>query len=417
MFFLDTETSGRKGLALWHPKNRLLQVAIIWVGENVETFNRYIKYDDGFFIPEESTDIHNITNLTINSQGVPVKIALQDMLTWVGERSQSPQIYAHNAEFDRNVLRIALFRELGLDYGREGKEWSWKWYCTLEASRDLLPEVGKEFWPEEKPYSLKQLCTYNKTTPPDDLHNAIRDTQVLKEFYLSVLQPKIKDLSKYLIPKQFSTLDPVTKIPGVAIKRAIQLQRVIQQEFTNEGSFGEIFDYSQHITPPTMLTVGHLLLYGKMRYDQMVRRKNTLGEKITLQDQCVWYEIAKNLEILLRVELKITNDSLIANIVGRVCNRDVVDLIFHTAKETGETQFFPTMRGRAVSFLPLKITEKDAKELCDCQGWGTIGELANEWQTREPHRRSHFYREVTSCIENSGTINLEKILSDVIQYS
>jgi DNA polymerase III epsilon subunit-like protein len=423
-FFLDTETTGQQGLPLWHPKNRLLQVAIVYVnGEKKEFFNRYVKYEDDFFIPEESTKIHKITNLTIQEHGLNPKQVLQEMLEWVQKRSSKPEIYAHNAQFDRNVLRIAIFRELGESYGEGGKEWSWKWYCTMKAARDLFPEIGKEYWPEDKPYSLGKLQSYfnEKGTLLKNLHNAMIDVQVLCELYLNAILPKVKDISLYSIPAQISRLTPITKIPGYALKRAMKLQRALQTEFFNEGISGDEFDYSEFACSPTMLTVGHLLVYGKMRYEQKIRRKTIMQEPITLQDQCTWYEIASSIEVLLRVGLNMTSESTMAELIAHVCDRDIVDLCFHTAREDGTLHFFPTMRGQPVSFLPLKISAKEAKSLRDLKGWGTIGELANEMQTRSPYQRREFFREVYSCIEGDANritgLKLEETLQDVIKYS
>lgn len=423
VFILDTETSGRAGIPVWHPNNRLLQVCILHE-ESGDIFKHYVKYDDSFVVTPESTEIHGISNLTLNSEGVSPKVVLEKMLAWVAERctgDESPKVIAHNAPFDRDVLRIALFRELGMDFGRGGRDWNWKWYCTVLAARELLPEPGLELFPNEQPYSLGVLYHFYFNEKPDGLHNAIRDVQALRRVYNEIVLPKLTTPElheKFRIggpDNKQGRLALVKSISGYAEARTSAISAALCRDFTQEGNASGVFDFAKFAHPPSLLTVGHLLLYGQMRYMQKLRSKEAEGEKLTVKDQCVWYEIARSVECLLREELDMVSDRVIGELVGRVCNRDIVDLVLHTAREDGTLQFFPTMRGEPVSYLPLKISSREAAMLLEGRGWGTINEIIAAWQTVDQSHKARFYQEVNSCLYKSIP-DLESRLSAALKY-
>ena len=420
VFILDTETSGRHGIPLWHPLNRLLQICILDQGTG-DIFKYYIKYSDGFFITPESTEIHGISNFTIESEGVAPGVVLTEMLEWVKKRSPNgpPKVVAHNAQFDRNVLRVALFRELGLDFGKWGREWDWEWECSMQAARELLPDPGLELFPEEKPYSLGVLYNFYFHEKPQGLHNAVRDVQALSRLYSEIIALRLSPQEgRFRVggPDKHFRCALVTSVPGFAAARAHALAKHLAREFSLEGNSSGLFDFSKFVHPLGLLTVGHLVLYGKMRYMQKIRRKERAGEKLTTADQCVWFEIARSVEILLREGLGISSDSIIVELVARVCNRDIVDLVFHTAREDGTLQFFPTMRGQPVSYLPIKVTETEAKSLCDERGWGTISEIIAAWQTTEETQKARFYQSVNECLYEPIR-DLEKRLIQILKYS
>lgn len=423
VFILDTETSGRVGIPLWHANNRLLQVCILHE-ESGDIFKHYIKYDDSFFVTPESTKIHGISNLTLASEGISPKVVLEKMLQWVTERcppDDSPQVIAHNAHFDRDVLRIAIFRELGLDFGRGGREWNWRWYCTILAARELLPDPGLELFPEEQPYSLGVLYNFYFNEKPDGLHNAVRDVQALRRLYNEIILPKLttdelKEKFRVGGAEKKGRLALLRSVPGYADARTSAISTQLCREFAQEGTASGLFDFSKFAHPPGLLTVGHLLLYGQMRYMQKIRRKEAQGEKLTVKDQCVWFEIAKSVECLLREGLGLSSDRVIGELVAKVCNRDIVDLVLHTAREDGTLQFFPTMRGEPISYLPLKVSVTEANSLLEGRGWGTISEIVAAWQTVEHTHKARFYQEVNSCLYKSIP-DLEYELVKVLNYS
>lgn len=420
MFALDTETSGRPGIPLWHSQNRLLQVCIFHI-ESGDVFKHYVKYKDAFIIPPESTKIHGISNLTIESHGLDPERVLNDMLEWVKQRTkvgERPFIFAHNAEFDRNVLRVAILKYLGKEFGKGDREWNWDWFCTCLAARELLPEIDMEYEPKQKPFSLPNLCEHFFKERPSDLHNAVRDVQILTRLFKEVLLPRLpEDKSRFMIhdiKRPRTTL--LMNLPGIGIKRAKILADVLASEFLHEGDVSGLIDFSKFIHPPNLLMVGHLMMYGQMRYLQKIRQKEAIKEPLTMDDECTWFEIARHIEILLRTTLWGISDRYVCEILAWVCNRDVVDLVFHTAKEDGTLSFFPTMPGRPVSFLPLEISEREAAKLYEDNRWATLGDILAEFQTVTQSQKNKFFLKFNMCL-NKPIDGLEERLKKALEFS
>jgi DNA polymerase III epsilon subunit-like protein len=425
VFILDTETSGRKGIPLWHPLNRLLQICILHEGSG-DVFKHYIKYDDGFFITPESTKIHGISNATIEAEGIPPKVALTNMLEWVKERqppTPPPEVIAHNASFDRNVLRVAMHRYMGVDFGKWAKEWDWRWYCTVTAARELLPEPGLELFPNEQPYSLGVLYHFYFKETPAGLHNAIEDVKALSRVYNELILPKlttpeIKEKYRIGVPDKHFRCALVKSVPGYKDDRTGKIAEYLCREFSQEGDRSGVVDFSKFIHPLGLLMLGHLVLYGKMRHMQKIRRKEAQGGEVKEQ-QCSWFDIARSVERVLREEIRIRSDSVIAELVARVCNCDVVDLLFHTAREDKTLQFFPTMRGEPISYLPLKVNEKEAQSLLNEHGWGTINEIIVAWLTTSQENEAWLYRSVNGCLYKDHEVQpqeMKKMFTELLDY-
>ena len=419
-FILDTETSGRTGIPLWDPANRILQICILHT-ESDDVFKHYFKYDDGFVVTPESTNIHGISNLTLESEGVSPKIVLRRMLEWVAERSPDPEVIAHNASFDRDVIRIALLRELDETFGIGGRELNWRWYCSVLAAREVLPEPGLEFFPAEKPYSLGVLYEFYFKEKLSGAHNAVVDVKGLWRLYRETILPKItteeiKEKYRIGVPDKHLRCALVKSVPGYAEKRTGDLAKHLCREFAQEGAISGTFDFSKFIHPLGLLTIGHLVLYGQMRYLQKIRSKEAAGVILTVKDQCVWFEIAKSVETLLRESLKICSDRVLGELIAKVCNRDIVDLMFHTASEDGTLQFFPTMRGEPISYLPLKISAREGKSLLEERGWGTISEIVAAWQSGDASGKARFYMLVNGCLY-TPIMDLEQQLTKILEYS
>jgi DNA polymerase III epsilon subunit-like protein len=429
VFILDTETSGRKGIPLWHPLNRLLQICILHEGSS-DVFKHYIKYDDGFFITPESTKIHGISNSTIEAEGVSPKVALSNMLVWVKQRqscSLPPEVIAHNASFDRNVLRVAMHRFMGLDFGKWAEEWDWIWYCTVTAARELLPEPGLELFPNEQPYSLGVLYNFYFKETPAGLHNAVEDVKALSRVYNELILPKLTTpeiKEKYRIgtpPDKHFRCALVKSVPGYKDDRTGKIAEYLCREFSQEGDRSGIVDFSNFIHPLGLLMLGHLVLYGKMRHMQKIRRKEAQGGGVGGKEECTWFDIARSVERVLREEIRIRSDSVIAELVARVCNCDVVDLLFHTAREDKTLQFFPTMRGEPISYLPLKVSDNEAQLLLSEHGWGTINEIIVAWLTTAAGEENEalFFQRVNGCLYKDHAIApavMKKTFTELVAY-
>jgi DNA polymerase III epsilon subunit-like protein len=130
---LDFETTGLipKGVTLsrytckFFP--RIVQAA--WHFEN-EIKNYYVK-PDGFIIPQESINIHGVTNEIAKEKGIGIKQLLKFITDDIFNCSSA---VAHNADFDINVLKSELMRSGMFD--ELEKLNSVNVFCTMKGSID-----------------------------------------------------------------------------------------------------------------------------------------------------------------------------------------------------------------------------------------------------------------------------------------
>jgi DNA polymerase III epsilon subunit-like protein len=201
VFILDTETTGHKGVPIWHSSNRLIQLVTYHPKSN-EWFNRYIYHGDDFYIPPNSGKIHNITMTDLKNNGLPLKTVLEEWITWMNSHlnDKVPVIVAHNATFDRNVLRKAFrHSEFGESLGKGGSRWSWKWFDSLLAFRVLYPELSERYEPKDKPYSLVTLCQHFFGITSAKFHNAEVDVKMLYKLFNEMILPKIRSMDDFIL--------------------------------------------------------------------------------------------------------------------------------------------------------------------------------------------------------------------------
>lgn len=110
----DTETTGRpkRFNAPWSDTDnwpRLVQLA--WIlydqqGKEINRCERIIK-PDGFVIPQESINVHRISNERANEEGVPLLEVLQ---LFNEELKRSKCLVGHNVSFDINIMGSEFYR-------------------------------------------------------------------------------------------------------------------------------------------------------------------------------------------------------------------------------------------------------------------------------------------------------------------
>jgi DNA polymerase III epsilon subunit-like protein len=204
VFILDTETTGHKGVPIWNESNRLIQL-VAYHPKSDEWFNRYINHGDDFYIPPNSGKIHNITMTDLKNNGLPLEDVLKDWVDWMKKHTldKVPLIVAHNAAFDRNVLRKAFrHSKFNASLGKGGSRWSWKWFDSLLAFRVLYPELSDLYEPKDKPYSLVTLCNHFLNITSSKFHNAEVDVKMLYKLYIEFLLPKLGNIdeSEFILP-------------------------------------------------------------------------------------------------------------------------------------------------------------------------------------------------------------------------
>lgn len=108
----DTETCG---IPVWDAPSaderqpHIVQLAMIQYGDDgVELSARsVIVKPDGWVIPAETTAIHGISQERALAEGIPEH---QAVALWLVAAARATITGAHNAPFDRRILRIAMFR-------------------------------------------------------------------------------------------------------------------------------------------------------------------------------------------------------------------------------------------------------------------------------------------------------------------
>lgn len=135
--FFDTETTGFPSgkIPLAHKAQpHLVQIGAVLVGRDsrviLDKLNVTIK-PDGWEIPEYATAVHGITTEHALEVGIPEEEALEQLLSL----QQNTRRIAHNYQFDRKIVSIAIARfniTARANWERTGEN-----FCTLSAVRGL----------------------------------------------------------------------------------------------------------------------------------------------------------------------------------------------------------------------------------------------------------------------------------------
>lgn len=177
LLIFDTETTGlplSRKPANEGPNNwpHLVSIAWVIVDNNVITSqHNYIIKPNDWVIPDDSIQIHGITNYLANTQGSPLDAVMTLFL-----QQDYDVLVAHNAEFDKNVVINAVVWDLNMKFpGFKGHT-----KCTMELSKPVCRMPGRFGFKAPK---LAELYHYifkrhpNKTS----LHSALYDVTILAE--------------------------------------------------------------------------------------------------------------------------------------------------------------------------------------------------------------------------------------------
>ncbi len=182
-----------------------------------------------------------VVNLTgINSKMLRNAPKFYEVAKRIVEITEDCIIVAHNALFDYRILSTE-FRRLGFDFSR-------KTLCTVELSKDLIPD--------QKSYSLGKL-TRILGIPVSDRHRAAGDAQATVKLFKLLLD---KDLDKTIIkesikqdsrdkmtPKLLNIIEVLPSITGVYymhnsegniiyIGKSKNIKQRVNQHFTNTSA-------------------------------------------------------------------------------------------------------------------------------------------------------------------------------------
>jgi DNA polymerase-3 subunit epsilon len=177
LIFLDTETTG---LPNWKTPSggddqpHIVQLAALHVDSEsrqiIQSIDLIVK-PDGWEIPQETIEIHGITNEHALEVGLPEKDVLEIFLSlWHGNKR-----VAYNTTFDNRIIRIATKRysdEQMIEYWKEGD-----YECAMIMSKKAMSVK-----------SVKLIEAYKHFTGSElqDAHSAMADTKACMEVYFAI---------------------------------------------------------------------------------------------------------------------------------------------------------------------------------------------------------------------------------------
>ena len=175
----DVETTGlpkRRKADVTELDNWPYIVQMSWVtydalDMNITEIHDYIvKLPDDMSIPQESTNVHGITNEIMREKGEDIHIVLKKFERCMRE---SDLIVAHNISFDKTVIGAESIRnfEYNIFDTYRGDE-----YCTMKKSRMICNGWGKLVVLHKKLFG----------TEPGNLHNSLNDVYVCFRCFLKL---------------------------------------------------------------------------------------------------------------------------------------------------------------------------------------------------------------------------------------
>lgn len=206
LLVLDTETTGLPKskfispytLHLWP---NIVQFSFIIydtdLNKNVEMYDYIIKMKHGVIIPEESINIHGITNEDSALRGVELEGVFDEFFYYL---QTVDKLIGHNISFDINMIRIELLRIIDSNKNLSSEELKLykqklhyitsfdKISCTLQDSITLcnitaVNKFGKTYL---KYPQLSELHKKLFDTEPNHLHNSLYDIIVTLRCFLKM---------------------------------------------------------------------------------------------------------------------------------------------------------------------------------------------------------------------------------------
>ena len=155
-----------------------------------------IQIDDNIEIPQESINIHGVTNQISKEKGVNIEYVLKEFFYYLREVDQ---LIGHNVYFDINMLKIELLRIIHKKKYPQHHISAYKFdlhfltnyeniYCTLQESIDLcnikaIDKFGKEYIKYPK---LSELHYSLFGVVPKNLHNSLIDILITLRCYIKM---------------------------------------------------------------------------------------------------------------------------------------------------------------------------------------------------------------------------------------
>lgn len=191
ILFFDTETCG---LPVWKEPSgsdnqpHLVQLAAILCNadtrEVISTMDVIIK-PDGWEIPQETIDVHGITNEIALEVGIPEVQALEQFLELCGDADR----VAYNKTFDQRIIRIATKR-----YSTEEviEKWAIKddFHCAMILSKPIVKCPAKTKGKFKNP-KLQEAYEHFFNESFEGAHSAMADTKACMAVYWACIDSNI----------------------------------------------------------------------------------------------------------------------------------------------------------------------------------------------------------------------------------
>jgi DNA polymerase III epsilon subunit-like protein len=199
--FFDTETTG---LPLSWGKPVIPGVwpdlvSIAWVlTDEIGTLlssEYHIIRPDGWNIPLEASNIHKITTEIALEEGRYLSDIIQ---SFMGTAMHADLIVAHNMNFDQSVIDNAIRWRLGSKSTMQ--TWGKRLFCTMKHGTAICKLPGRG--PYQKRPKLIELYQHAFGSEPTEvLHNALNDTNVLKNSFFKLWNPLCLPVDREVIGK------------------------------------------------------------------------------------------------------------------------------------------------------------------------------------------------------------------------
>lgn len=210
LLVFDTETTGlpprnlKKTGKWWEKYPHIVQLS--WILYDVEQNkiltmgDDIIKMENGIIIPQESINVHRITNEMSREKGIPI---IQALIQFNEAFKSCDYLIAHNLDFDKDVMLAEMYRNNVVPIFNLVNKPE---VCSMKSNIDFCKierknRYGKIYykWPR-----LEELHSILFNETPKDLHNAINDVLiclrciVYQTFQKDIRKESHRDVKKML---------------------------------------------------------------------------------------------------------------------------------------------------------------------------------------------------------------------------
>lgn len=170
----------------------IVQLSFIYydskINDIIEYYDNIIKLPENITIPEESINIHGITNEAMREKGVSIKTALKkfnDIL------KDSDIVVGHNISFDKRMIMVECIRNKISQYFTKGQDKKPE-FCTMKNSKNICKIKMVNFKGEEnfKFPKLSELYKFIFKEEPSNLHNSFVDVILCLRCYFAIIENK-----------------------------------------------------------------------------------------------------------------------------------------------------------------------------------------------------------------------------------